>query len=578
MTGPCSEAESGRRRRFRRRRGVALLLVLLVVTLCSAVAYSFIASQGTSIAIARNVRDHAKARYVAETGFALTLEYVRDHSDWRTAKSEGTWVSDQAYGDGTFTVAVRDGEDTDGDGVISIPTEGDGDLGDDAGDAATITVTATDAGNTHVLRAVLTAIPGNTNAMVVYGYKDNAQPYCRTWQGDSWSSSQLAGDIGATEPKWILNGYCPTRTEVAVCTLDNAEDVNLQFYDGSSWSTVTELTSATVQNSERCIGMAYEQLSGDLLIAYRSSGSTELRFRTYNGVALSNESSLTLPYDSGLKWVRLTPKPGSDEILLVTLDANKDVNAAIWNGVTWTDAIGLETNAKAAGDEGITAAYEGLSGHAVVAWTETNLYAFQYRVWDGAAWSAEAATPLMGTNEPRWVHMASDPSSDEIILGSLNGSNEVNFVVWDGDVWGAPLLVENQTPDADKRSFDVAYENGGGEALAVWGRGGEDNFFYRTWDGAAWSAEQAGPGLNDRLKFAQLVTGLAPGQIFVTLLDASTAGTLNSFLWTGGALNDLGILDSSIAGSNAQEAFMVGTGTGTGTGTYTYEPRWVAFQ
>ncbi len=83
-----------------RRRAVALLLVLIAVTICVTLAYSFIASQGTSIAIARNVRDHRKARYVAESGLELTVEYIRDNAEWRTDKSHGTWVSDQAYADG----------------------------------------------------------------------------------------------------------------------------------------------------------------------------------------------------------------------------------------------------------------------------------------------------------------------------------------------------------------------------------------------------------------------------------------------------------------------------------------------
>ncbi|MBU0719324.1 MAG: hypothetical protein KJ749_13845 [Planctomycetes bacterium] len=140
-----------------RRRGVALLLVLFAVAISATLALSFLGGQSTSLGIARNIQNHSPARYVAESGLELAIAYVQADEDWRTDQSQGTWVTDEPFGDGTFTIVGQDGEDTDGDGVV----DGDGDLADDDTDLLTLTATGTVNGASHIARAVLTPIPGN---------------------------------------------------------------------------------------------------------------------------------------------------------------------------------------------------------------------------------------------------------------------------------------------------------------------------------------------------------------------------------------------------------------------------------
>ena len=132
---------SGARFRFRhRRRGVAMLLALIVLTVASVIAYSYLSTQSTSVGIARNVSNHAKARYIAETGLELAIAYVTSGADWRTDKVNGTWASHQAFAGGTYTIVGDDGEDLDGDGS----------------DPLTITVTGSANGATHIARAIIT--------------------------------------------------------------------------------------------------------------------------------------------------------------------------------------------------------------------------------------------------------------------------------------------------------------------------------------------------------------------------------------------------------------------------------------
>ncbi len=171
----------------KRQRGVVLMLVLIAVAISATLALSFVSAQSTSIGIARSITDHSEARYVAESGLELAIAYIRANADWRTEQSNGTWVTDESFGGGTFTIVGDDGQDTDGDGVITIPTEGDSDLADDVADPLTLKVIGTVNSVTHVVHAVLTPVFHPTVLMVVPDPANlSAEDSARKTQLESW--------------------------------------------------------------------------------------------------------------------------------------------------------------------------------------------------------------------------------------------------------------------------------------------------------------------------------------------------------------------------------------------------------
>src|ERR1044071_7832729 len=87
-------------------RGIALLLVMVCLVVCSILTAGFLSSQGTSIGIARNERDAEKARGVAQSGIELCYWLIKNRTDWRTAMSPGTWLSNFAIGEGTVTLTA----------------------------------------------------------------------------------------------------------------------------------------------------------------------------------------------------------------------------------------------------------------------------------------------------------------------------------------------------------------------------------------------------------------------------------------------------------------------------------------
>ncbi len=123
------------------RRGAALLMVLIAMMLAVTLGVTFMISQSPSTAIAENVRDHASARLIAESGLTTAIEYLRNSDDWRSTQPEGVWLAAQDFGGGSFRVMFEDA---------------DGDLSNNDTDPVRVTVVGQFGGVTHQVSAWVT--------------------------------------------------------------------------------------------------------------------------------------------------------------------------------------------------------------------------------------------------------------------------------------------------------------------------------------------------------------------------------------------------------------------------------------
>ncbi|MEM1211898.1 MAG: LamG domain-containing protein [Planctomycetota bacterium] len=128
--------------RLVRQRGAAYLLVIFAMAIGTTLAGGFLVAQRTATAVAANFPSHTSARGVAESGMALALNYLQTSDTWRTDKSPGTWVTNQALAGGTFTVTVSDATS---------------DFNDDTSQPVTVAVTGTVNGVSHIVYASVTA-------------------------------------------------------------------------------------------------------------------------------------------------------------------------------------------------------------------------------------------------------------------------------------------------------------------------------------------------------------------------------------------------------------------------------------
>lgn len=400
------------------------------------------------------------------------------------------------------------------------------------------------------------ATPGPVSAadpLLVYGELGIHAPRYRTWNGSAWSSESSAPDVGG-DPHWIQLVGCPDRDETALLTLDEYEHVNFVIWNGSSWGSVTELSTsigAAIPTVHRPICLAYEQSAGDLLIAY-SKGSNDVYFRTWDGTSLSSESSIAVGGQP--RFVALVPKAESDEIMMMVLDSQSDLNAALWNGSAFGSVNEHDLDVGYRDEECFSFAWESASGDGLVVYNEVSKSTPTYRTWNGSSWSSAQDMASVGTDQ-RFVRLVSDPVSNEILLGVQDNDLDINVARWSGSSWSGYTEIETNTDDEEARMFDVAYEPDGGDALIVYTESGSNTAKYRTWDGSNWSSESNGPAVGTEPQVVQLRTGATSGEIFVTVTDEES--DLRSWRWSGSAMTSPNTLETTVTDYWYSEQFML---------------------
>ncbi len=135
----------------------------------------------------------------------------------------------------------------------------------------------------------------------------------------------------------------PNSDALALCYIDEDNDIGVLRWNGGVWNTFTELETAGNADTGRPVDCAFETVSGrgDYIIATYSD-TIGLRYRTATSSNVwGTEASIDTLQDSF--WVR-TERAGDGTIVTVALDDVADnLNTSRWNGSSWSSAETLET-------------------------------------------------------------------------------------------------------------------------------------------------------------------------------------------------------------------------------------------
>ena len=395
---------------------------------------------------------------------------------------------------------------------------------------------------------LLTSTVSATAGMIAYGEGEVTTPRYQLWTGAAWDGEQSANDVGGVTNMVVLRS-ARTRDEKILGVLDKSGDINVQVWNGSTWGSVLEVTTVVADFDYRGFDIAYEDSSGDALIVYQNNVDDPL-YRVWDGNTWSDAATLDLPTAGIPVWIRMASKPGSDEIIVATLDLDKDVTAAVWDGSAWGNSISLEGAAESYTECGIAIAYESLSGHAMVAWSDGGvaLGGPQYKFWDGSAWGTEATAPETG-NEPLFIELGSDPLSDKIVMGAMDFQDDLNVNVWDGSAWGTNEEASNDVEQSGAKPADVGFESTSGEAVVAYALKNDHVLRYRTWSaGTDWSAELNGPDFGNDLRTGDVRPD--PNSDDIMLGVRSNDNYLKSTKWNGSACGTVDILENVGVSSN----------------------------
>ena len=308
-----------------------------------------------------------------------------------------------------------------------------------------------------------------------------SSPKERTWNGTAWSTLETEMTSTGASVLWVRTAYCPVpsrRYEKIVVTLSNDAFIDVSVWNGSSWEITNNIgqvnTAADVYQS---FDVAYEKTSSRAILVYAvsSSDSTkDLAYRIWNGTVWSNEAYIDDPghgSQANYRWVELESNPtsGLNEVALIAVDqTNADCNGWIWNGIAWGNFQELENNLAAVrSNKLIGVAYEQSSGQAMFVWGDSGF--MDSRKFNGTAWENELpAISITSTNNVRWISIKSEPTSNQLMVITIDGGDDLNSVFWNGTVWNSPVEHDTSVTHIDSRCADFDWESSGSTGLLVW--------------------------------------------------------------------------------------------------------------
>ncbi|MCE5195243.1 MAG: hypothetical protein LLF28_07355 [Nitrospiraceae bacterium] len=390
----------------------------------------------------------------------------------------------------------------------------------------------------------------NPGAMVVYAkLNGDGTPYFRLWDGAEWGPERTATPVPANI-QYIILKFASTRNEAILGTLSSNGDIRVQVWNGSTWSATTLLVNVgTTDANYRGFDIEYETNRDRAIVVY-NDGTADPDYRIWDGANWSIAGNINIPTTGSPNWIELARNPlaSSNEIAMIVLDSNADVYGMRWTGAGWDNmgAAGVwDTEATSSTTKAIHVGYEQLSGRAMFVWgTRTSPLFTQnryigYRIWNGTSLSAATNQRIanIGNHTVRWLRFASDPYSNNIMLGIQDSGSDLITSLWNSTAWDANGTQHDNSLEDSSRNFDLVYETAvvnAGRIWLLWGNG--SLLSRRQWTGAAWGGITT---TGDDTSFVQLAAHPRFGVVFSNMYESSTSGTRDiweSHLTSGGTI------------------------------------------
>jgi fibronectin-binding autotransporter adhesin len=320
--------------------------------------------------------------------------------------------------------------------------------------------------------------------------------------------------------------YSPTRS----FTIDTSTLVSTWYQTTDDQFETDTLTNLETYGSNQ---LRITSTIREALVTYAEGVVQTPRYRLWTGTAWGTERSAE-NIGERIYWLRTEAGTTRNEYVLASGGLSGTVKAQVYNGssATWGNLTTLAIPS-AVNRRGFDVAYETSSGDAmVVACYGTDA---TYSVWDGSSWTATSTINLGFTQNCEWIELASNPTSEEIIVSARANTTNTPYVfeaqVWDGNGWGdATTQGRMETADAENIGMDIEYEESGGDAIFVVSNGTAANFHYRTWDGATWTASSSVTTADD-LEIPKLKRDLGSDDLIMCYVAQNNG--LYYVRWTG---------------------------------------------
>lgn len=323
--------------------------------------------------------------------------------------------------------------------------------------------------------------------------------------------------------------------------------------DVSTWFQTTEeqfdsnILSGTVALVTDLVTVA--TTATEAMIVYGEGTETEPRYRQWDGTALTSEGTL-LDVGAPVKWAVVKAGNTREEYVAAVLGSDSDINVQVFNTGAWGNLQEVTQSVSNSNARGFDIAYESISGDALVAYCDGDADPSFY-IWDGTSWTGTTtAINVAETTNCEWIEMASDPTSDEIII-MVRGQdgNPFEAQVWNGDTWGNSTTFGSVT-ETDHAGMAVEYEESGGQAVIVTSDGAPNRFRWNSWNGTTWGTA-ATVGLGGDFEWGALVRDVGTDEMALCLVDDTDDIAVARWSGSGWTVDD----NLEVAGSKTEPGF-----------------------
>lgn len=399
-----------------------------------------------------------------------------------------------------------------------------------------LAVTNPDGGRGSAVFTVSDTAPGTPAKVAYLAESTETGLKVRDWIGASpilgpivsGSTSPDLPHIATREDQWTeirSNPRAPGQYLLAVgqarsaALLRSGLKVYRTLADGTRWEQLDGI-AALASDTTQVFDLAFEQAgTGRALMVYGSAAGTLVHkvienVPTAQGPVVNRGPVLVggnVPGAQGTPlWVRLIPKPNSQQILVLYVTASRQIQALIWDGSAdagngafisqfgeGTGTLSVNASSGIAGriTRSVDGAWEAGSGRAVVFWGEENASTLSAVSWDEVTgWGVPVLSPVvLAATGAAFVEAEAAPEGNDVaVLATMKDALLTPAQVayfWNGGAWGASQALALDTYYWDLavpgRAFDLAWTDTG-KVVALYAAFSARGFIeYRVWTPAA---------------------------------------------------------------------------------------------
>jgi hypothetical protein len=259
--------------------------------------------------------------------------------------------------------------------------------------------------------------------------------------------------IAGVDGKFIVLKASPTKKEWILGVQDSGGTLRAYHSsDGVTW--IADWTATVGDSNVARFDVAFEQNSGDAMIAYRSSNNNRFHYRywTTNSGSWGGQQNQNTNYNSGatIASLRLAAQPASNNIGVVWISDVRAGSAGFWNGSSWSMwNTPITTNGtQYSGFSGtyppmrlLDVAFMSQNGTMIAAMGQNDSSRMRYVTRTSVgAWSAVGSLSTL-TGFGDYLRLEPSPSTNEVALTTCmmepNSSQYLcEFSMWSGASWG----------------------------------------------------------------------------------------------------------------------------------------------